>query len=230
MAISTHTAQTALSVSSTELSLINGNSSIATNTTAGVYQLFIDTANMAKADDFVVRAYEKVRASGTQRKVFETKLSNAQGWLFCTPPLMLLNGWDFTIQKTAGADESFDTSIRQAGAISTHTAQTALTVSNTELSLISGTSSLQTNTVAGAYQLFIDPITNMVKSDEFVVTVYEKARSGGTQRVVSKFRICNAQSELWCTPPFMLLNGWDFTMKRISSVDRAFDTSIRKAG
>lgn len=108
--------------------------------------------------------------------------------------------------------------------------QTALNVSTTELSLIVGTSTLQNNTTAGAYQLFIDPVTNMAKSDVFEIKVYEKVRSGGTKRAVFTARLNGAQSELFVTPTLMLLNGWDMTLKKISGTDRAFDTSIRKAG
>lgn len=115
-------------------------------------------------------------------------------------------------------------------AVTTHTELTALTVSNTELSLISGTSSLQNNTTAGVYQLFIDPVTNMAKGDEFLIKIYEKVRSGGTKRVVYQTKISDAQAENFCTPPLLLLNGWDCTMQRTAGSDRAFDTSIRRAG
>jgi hypothetical protein len=106
----------------------------------------------------------------------------------------------------------------------------ALTVSNTELSLVSGTSSLQTITTAGVYQVFLDPVTNLAKGDEFSLKIYEKARSGGTKRVVFQMKISDAQAELWCTPPLMLINGWDVTLIRTAGSDRAFDYSIRKAG
>src|SRR6187402_1421465 len=103
MAITAHTEQTALSVDGTELSLISGTSSLQSNTTAGVYQLFVDgVANMVKGDEFVIRAYEKVRASGTQRKVFQAILCDTQAEAFVTPPMTFLNGWDFTMQRTAG--------------------------------------------------------------------------------------------------------------------------------
>lgn len=106
--------------------------------------------------------------------------------------------------------------------------QSALSVSTTELSLISGTSSLQTNTTAGMYQLWLDPVTNMAKGDEFVVKVYEKVLSSGTKRVVWQATICDAQSTLFVMPPLILMNGWDMTIQRTAGSDRAFDASIRK--
>jgi hypothetical protein len=108
--------------------------------------------------------------------------------------------------------------------------QPALSVSTTELSLISGTSTLQNNTTAGVYQLFVDGVANMAKGDRFRVKVYEKVRSGGTKRAVFQADLYNAQSEPLCTPPLMLLQGWDMTIQKIAGTDRAFDTSIRKAG
>lgn len=116
MAITAYAEQTALSVSTTELSLFTGTSTIQTKTDAGVYQLFVDgVANMAKGDRFRVKIYEKVRASGTQRVVFQADIYNAQDEVFVTPPLTLLNGFDHTIQKIAGTDRAFDTSIRKVG-------------------------------------------------------------------------------------------------------------------
>lgn len=113
MAISAAYEQTALSVSTTELSLISGTSTLQNNTTAGVYQLFVDCSNMAKNDEFVIRVYATARASGTKRVLFTITLDNAQSEIFCTPTLILINGFDFTIQKVSGTDRAFDTSIRK---------------------------------------------------------------------------------------------------------------------
>jgi hypothetical protein len=59
-------------------------------------------------------------------------------------------------------------------AISEAWSLSAVTVGSTELSIISGTTVLQTNTTAGVYQLFVDPVTNMAKSTS--------SRSGSTRR------------------------------------------------
>jgi hypothetical protein len=106
--------------------------------------------------------------------------------------------------------------------------QTALTVSTTELSLITGTSTLQNNTTAGVYQLIVDGVANMARGDEFRVKIYEKARAGGTKRTLMQFLMNDAQSELLITPTLILMNGWDITIIRTSGSDRAFDTSIRQ--
>ncbi|HTJ17852.1 MAG TPA: hypothetical protein VL494_13825 [Steroidobacteraceae bacterium] len=109
----TQTPQTALSVSTTELSLLSGTSSLQADTTACVMQAFIDISNMAKGDEFVVKVYETARASGTKRLLFKAVLSDAQSELFCTPPITVVNGWDVTMTKTAGTDRAFDTSVRK---------------------------------------------------------------------------------------------------------------------
>jgi hypothetical protein len=115
MAVTTHATFTALSVSTTELSLISGTSTLQNDTTAGVYELWIDTSNMVKGDEFVVRGYRTVRSGGTKRKFFQVVLSDAQSEAFTFPAVILINGFDFTIQRTAGADRTFDTNIDKAG-------------------------------------------------------------------------------------------------------------------
>ncbi len=103
-----------------------------------------------------------------------------------------------------------------------------VTISGTEISIVSGTSSLQTITDDGVYQLWIDA-SAMVKGDEFVVRLYEKVEgTGGTKRVFAKWTLLGVQSEIFVTPSFVLINGWDMTIQKIAGADAAFDASIRK--
>jgi hypothetical protein len=105
-----------------------------------------------------------------------------------------------------------------------------VTVGATELSVLSGTTTLQTNTTAGAYQLFVDA-GSMAKADEYRIRVYEKVEAtGGTKKVLGAWTLLGVQDEVFCTPTFMLMNGWDFTIQKIAGTDRAFDASVRKAG
>jgi hypothetical protein len=104
-----------------------------------------------------------------------------------------------------------------------------VTVGASELSIVSGTTALQTVTDDGVYQLWIDPVTNMAKGDEFIVRIYEKVEgTGGTKRVVLSQTLSDAQSEIWCSPMLILINGWDMTIQKVAGTDRAFDASIRK--
>ena len=113
-------------------------------------------------------------------------------------------------------------------AVTTAFELSAVTVGATELSIVSGTTTLQNNTTAGVYQLVIDA-ANMAKGDEFIVKLYEKCKAAGTKRVFSAWILLGVQSELFITPSFMLLNGWDMTITKLVGTDRAFDASIRKA-
>lgn len=105
-----------------------------------------------------------------------------------------------------------------------------VTVGTGELSVVSGTTTLQTITTAGVYQLWVDP-GNMAKADEFRIRAYEKVEAtGGTKKVFAQWSLLGVQSEIFVTPTFILLNGWDFTITKIAGTDRAFDASIRKVG
>lgn len=104
-----------------------------------------------------------------------------------------------------------------------------VTVGATELSIVSGTTSLQTITDDGVYQLWIDDQGTMAKGDEFKIRLYEKVEgTGGTKKVFASFTISDVQSEIFVTPTFILINGWDMTIQKIAGTDRAFDASIRK--
>lgn len=105
-----------------------------------------------------------------------------------------------------------------------------VTVGTTELSVVSGTTTLSTITTAGVYQLWVDP-GNMAKADEFRICAYEKVEAtGGTKKVFAQWSLLGVQSEVFVTPTFILMNGWDFTITKVAGTDRAFDASIRKVG
>jgi hypothetical protein len=108
----------------------------------------------------------------------------------------------------------------------------AVSISGTEISILSGTTTLTPHsTTPGAYQLYVDGVAaGMAKGDVFEVRIYEKPLSGSSIRTVFVARMNGAQTEVFVTPPLMLLNGWNMTLKKISGTDRSFDASIRKAG
>jgi hypothetical protein len=156
-------------------------------------------------------------------------LGNAQSEPLVTPPLMLLHGWDMTIQKIAGTDRAFDASIRgnDVAPVEAYTLS-AVTVGATELSVVSGTTTLQTVTTHGVYQVFLDA-SNMAKGDEYHVRIYETVEgTGGTKRQVYEATLHDVQSQLFVTPMLQLKNGWDVTLIKIAGTDRAFDASIRR--
>lgn len=103
-----------------------------------------------------------------------------------------------------------------------------VTISTAEISIVSGTTSLQTITTAVFAQLWVDAAT-MVKGDEFRIRIYEKVEpTGGTKTVVFEAFLSDVQSTVWVSPGLLLLGGWDMTLLRTGGSDRAFDATIRR--
>jgi len=113
MAISEAYTFSAVTVSTTELSFVSGTSTLQNITTAGIYQLYVDCANVAKADEFRVKIYEKTLSGSTKRVVSQWSILGVQTELLVTPTLILMNGWDMTIIKVSGTDRAFSGSIRK---------------------------------------------------------------------------------------------------------------------
>lgn len=233
MALAQEYSINAVTVGSTELSIISGTTTLQTNTTKGIRGLFLDASNMAKGDEYEVRIYDKVISTGTKRLAYRQTLSDAQSEIIVFPDLFLYNGWDMTIKKNAGTDRTFTASIRAttgSGLTEAYT-QSALSTSTTETSLTNGTTTLASQTTAGKYQLWLD-VSNLAFSggDDLVINVYETAISGGTQRRIYQAYLYDTQPELFFTPVFTLLNGWEMTVTRVAGVARTIDASIRRVG
>lgn len=97
------------SVSTTEHSLTTDTSGPDTDTTAGIYQAFLDLNALAAGDIFTFAVYEKVRTGDTQRKVYVASFANAQATpVWVSPTLILGVGWDMTIIKTSGTDRTIN--------------------------------------------------------------------------------------------------------------------------
>lgn len=102
-------------------------------------------------------------------------------------------------------------------------------VGATELSIISGTTTLQTVTDDGVYQLWVDDLGNMTKTEEYAIRVYEKVEStGGAKKQVFEATLKGAQPEVFVTPFLMLGNGWDMTLQKIAGTDRNFSARISR--
>ena len=72
-------------------------------TTDGVYQLFLDVSDMIAGDELQIRIYEKCRSGDTQRIVYQSNLAGAQAQpIWVSPSLILLHGWDMTLDAIAG--------------------------------------------------------------------------------------------------------------------------------
>ncbi len=100
-------------ISTAEYSLVNNSTTLASITDDGVYQVFIDLANMAVGDEYEIKIKEKVTSGGTQRTVYTAYQDGAVAEPFVTPSLILVHGWDVTMRKVAGTDRSISWSIRK---------------------------------------------------------------------------------------------------------------------
>lgn len=100
-------------ISTTEYSLVNNSTTLASDTTAGVYQVFIDFSAMVAGDEYLIQIKEKVTSAGTQRTIYSSNLEGVQSSPFVTPTLILMNGWDVTVDLITGTARSISWSIRQ---------------------------------------------------------------------------------------------------------------------
>lgn len=112
-------------------------------------------------------------------------------------------------------------------ALATLYENTGPTIGSTEYSLPAGSTTLAPVTTGGVYQIFLD-FNAMAAADQFEIKIYEKAYSSGTQRLVYTSTVTGAQPTLWVSPPLVLLNGWDVTVKKLAGTDRAIPYSIRQ--
>lgn len=69
----------------------------------GVYQVFLDTSDMVAGDQLQIRIYEKCRAADTQRIIYESILTGTMSDTWVSPSLILLHGWDVTLDALAGS-------------------------------------------------------------------------------------------------------------------------------
>lgn len=102
-----------------------------------------------------------------------------------------------------------------------------ITATETSLAVNDGSTTLQDMTDDGVYTLYLDT-ANMVKGDEYLLKVYEKAQASATKRVYLQRRLRHTEPPLMI-PHLMLGIGWDITLQRISVTSRAFYWSIRRA-
>ena len=101
------------SISTTEYDLPSASTTLSSQTSDGIFQLFLDLNALAAGDEYQLRIYEKTRSTSTQRLVDETLLVGIQPEpVFVTPALVLLHGWTMTLKKLAGTDRTIEWSIR----------------------------------------------------------------------------------------------------------------------
>jgi len=102
------------SISTTEYSLTNNSTSLATKTDDGVFQCFLNLTNMAAGDQYELKVYEKVTSAGSQIMLHRAVFTGAQSPVgYALPSLILMHGWDISLKRLAGSDRTIFWSIRQ---------------------------------------------------------------------------------------------------------------------
>lgn len=98
-------------IGSTEYSLANESTTLATKTEKGVYAVVLDLNAVIAGDQFLLQLYETALPSaGTKRLVESWYIEGVPGKpnaiIPSTGGYMLGNGWDWTIKKIAGTDRA----------------------------------------------------------------------------------------------------------------------------
>lgn len=81
---------------------------LATVTTAGVYQLQVDAANLANGETLTLKAKVKVTSTGTTRLCYEAVYKHAQGEpVKVSVPVPSLHEVVFTLQQDGGTGRAY---------------------------------------------------------------------------------------------------------------------------
>lgn len=113
-----------------------------------------------------------------------------------------------------------DWSVLYSGSASISTTEYSLTLSSTV-----GVPAAKTD--KKTVMLVLD-LGNLVAGDQYELKLYDKCRSGDTQRRVSTWTFTGAQSEANSfLPALMIGEGWDYTLKRLAGSDRTIGWEMR---
>lgn len=108
--------------------------------------------------------------------------------------------------------------------------ENSASISGTEYSLPNNTTYAGGSaiTVDGVYQVLID-FSALQSTETYEFKMYEKVQSAGTQRVFEYACYVGVQQQPHLiTPPFILMHGWDVTLKKLAGTDRTIAWCIRK--
>jgi hypothetical protein len=99
----THTGTEAVSTTEWSLATDTSYDTADAQTTDGVYQVFLDVSDMVAGDELQIRVYEKCRSGDTQRIAWQDTLVGVQSTpIYVSPSLILMHGWDVTLDAIAG--------------------------------------------------------------------------------------------------------------------------------
>lgn len=89
-------------VGATEWSCTTDTAGPDADTTDGVFQVFLDTSDMVAGDQLRIKIYEKVTSGGTQREIYTAVLTGTMTTTWVSPSLILMHGWDVTLEALSG--------------------------------------------------------------------------------------------------------------------------------
>lgn len=102
----------------------------------------------------------------------------------------------------------------------------AESIGTTEHSLTTDTPGPDTEVTEGVFQPFLD-LNSLAAGDIVRLSVYEKCRTGDSQRLIYSSEFSGAQSSpLWAGPSLLLGVGWDMTLEKIAGTDRTISWRI----
>ena len=106
--------------------------------------------------------------------------------------------------------------------------EASATIGTTERSLPANTTSGVPTSQADTCQVQLWlKVNSMAAGDEFLVQLYEKTLSAGSQVIWSSWRLVHPVDKL-ILPAFIVHVAWDLTIKKITGTDRAVEWSLRK--
>lgn len=106
-----------------------------------------------------------------------------------------------------------------------NTGSTSPTVGTTPYGVMSQSTSITYQTTDAIVQLFID-INAIAAGDEFKVKGLEKI-DGTNARTFYEANIAPQTNKGWVSPMFIMTNGWEFTIEKVTGTDRSLPFSIR---
>lgn len=94
--------------SGSQTATIDTEHTLATETTAGVYCLVVDTANMVAGDVVILKLYTKYASGGTSRVAFQVLYSDIQADpIKYSPPVPIDTEIKATLEQTDGTGRAF---------------------------------------------------------------------------------------------------------------------------
>ncbi len=96
------------STSGTQTATVTTEHVLATITTAGVYELAVDTNAMVNGDELELKITDRVLTGGTNRTCYFASFAHVQATnTKKSPPIVVLFNATFTLKQTAGTSRDF---------------------------------------------------------------------------------------------------------------------------